>query len=546
MGNELSFLPVPVPKGTAAEKQLVPPPALLVDGAQHKISYQLLLRAGQVLGSATFGRIMDENGKPVPQSPEDGGEIISYAMGFSSIIPAQDGLRMLTNFSDLPGAIYQTRLSQSPDGTLAAVATQAMDLRALRGIWQPGSGTVTPWQTHLASERHSPDARSFEEAASADDVDNSVKEMGRYFGLDPDGASLEQLRAKINPYRYGFPVEMWFGKKGAPGPVRHYAMGRASPDISIVMPDRRTVYISDDASNGGLYRFVADKPNDLRAGQLYALGWQQQNEEFYGSATLDWIDLGHADEAAIAKAIDGGIRFSDMFDAAPMSGSGGCPEGFGPSNAGERPECLRVKPGMEVLASRLETRRLASLLGAATELRALNGMVFNPQRNSIYLAFGEVAKGMTNGGKQDFGGRNFIRTRKNRCGAIFEMMLGEAFVAKTVRPIYYGTPEKADGKGCNINNIANPGNLAYVPGRFLLLIADAGDGHDNNFLWAVDIRKNQLIRILSAPAGASLGAVRLYPNLGGHGYVTVAAYDNKGKEKAASVGVLGPLPVLGP
>ena len=39
-------------------------------------------------------------------------------------------------------------------------------------------------------------------------------------------------------------------------------MGRVAIELAYVMPDNKTVYISDDGSRVGLFRFVADNPGD--------------------------------------------------------------------------------------------------------------------------------------------------------------------------------------------------------------------------------------------------------------------------------------------
>ena len=44
------------------------------------------------------------------------------------------------------------------------------------------------------------------------------------------------------------------------------AAARRPPACSIVMPDLRTVYATDDGTNVGFYKFVADKPEDLSSG----------------------------------------------------------------------------------------------------------------------------------------------------------------------------------------------------------------------------------------------------------------------------------------
>jgi len=51
---------------------------------------------------------------------------------------------------------------------------------------------------------------------------------------------------------------------------KNYHMGRFSHEGGVVMPDRRTVYLTDDYTPACLFKFVADKPNDYRAGNLYA------------------------------------------------------------------------------------------------------------------------------------------------------------------------------------------------------------------------------------------------------------------------------------
>jgi secreted PhoX family phosphatase len=50
-------------------------------------------------------------------------------------------------------------------------------------------------------------------------------------------------------------------------------MGRISHELVQVMPDNRTVLMGDDATNSGLFVFVADKEKDLSAGTLYVASW---------------------------------------------------------------------------------------------------------------------------------------------------------------------------------------------------------------------------------------------------------------------------------
>ena len=49
---------------------------------------------------------------------------------------------------------------------------------------------------------------------------------------------------------------------------------------------------------------------------------------------------------------------------------------------------------METIASRLETRRYAAIMGATTELRKEEGITFDATRNKLYLAMSEIGRGM--------------------------------------------------------------------------------------------------------------------------------------------------------
>ena len=57
------------------------------------------------------------------------------------------------------------------------------------------------------------------------------------------------------------------------------------------MPDNRTIYTTDDGTNGVMIKFVTDKPADLGSGSLYAAKFIMKGdskEEF----NIEWILLG--------------------------------------------------------------------------------------------------------------------------------------------------------------------------------------------------------------------------------------------------------------
>ena len=103
---------------------------------------------------------------------------------------------------------------------------------------------------------------------------------------------------------------------GSSTATKHYSMGRLAFELGDVMGDGRTVYFGDDGDDVIRAMYVADKENDLSAGTLYAAKWQQVSGEDFGRAKLAWIRLGHASDAEIEAMIDGGIKFSDIWEVA--------------------------------------------------------------------------------------------------------------------------------------------------------------------------------------------------------------------------------------
>ncbi len=195
--------------------------------------------------------------------------------------------------------------------------------------------------------------------------------MGAYDGGDV---------TRLNPYAYGWPVEVTVNAEGGTQVAKRYAMGRVALELAYVMPDRRTAYLTDDGTNVGLYLFIADREGDLSAGTLYAARWNQRPDPGgstgAGAADLAWVHLGHATQAGVGPALDSKTAFPDLFASAERQ-DGACPEGFASVNIGHakpRAECLRVQPGKEMLASRLETRRFAAMRGATTEWHKMEGI----------------------------------------------------------------------------------------------------------------------------------------------------------------------------
>lgn len=355
---------------------------------------------------------------------------------------------------------------------------------------------------------------------------------------------------------------------------KHFALGRFSHELAYVMPDQRTVYLSDDGTNTGLFLFIADKAGDLSAGTLYAAKWRQLTGIGVGSAKLAWVNLGHATNAQIQDAIKNQITFNQMWDKTLPSDPNTyiCPQGFTGTNTYDTGFlCVRLKKGAELLASRLETRLYAAYLGATTEFRKEEGITYNPDEQVLYISMSEVSKGMLANSAYDQGGPDHIRVATSyKCGAIYELDLqggvtdtqnqpiASELVAVKMQGLLVGHSKKYENalfaaNKCDLKQIANPDNLTYLPGYDTLLIAEDTDKHKNNILWAYDTQNQGLNRIATVPYGAEITSPYWFPNINGYAYIIMVTQHPYGESDASLVpsqqatesviGYIGPIPL---
>jgi uncharacterized protein len=199
-------------------------------------------------------------------------------------------------------------------------ATRPIDFSDYQGGWVHCAGSVSPWGTHLGSEEYEPDARMWSGQAGGNNCAGTDPTKQR--PTDYESAMVKYLvdggqaqyaptcanaTAHLNPYRYGWPIEVKVGTDGIARVEKLFALGRSANELSYAMPDRKTVYITDDGTNTMLLMFIADRADDLSAGTLYAAKWTglAGNEPNGGRGALSWANLGHASSAEIASAIAG-------------------------------------------------------------------------------------------------------------------------------------------------------------------------------------------------------------------------------------------------
>ncbi|GAB0491185.1 hypothetical protein MMPV_002437 [Pyropia vietnamensis] len=484
-----SFITSFKPKGVPYGSQAVFTDTFEVNGVSQTVPFRKLLSVDQKPPyGGTWGI------KPTGSS--------SAKPDFVSLMPHSNGyVYSAQHFEDNAGSLYMSQLVQDPaTGELFPTATMPIDFKAVGGTTRPCSGSVTPWNTHLSSEEKTPDGRNNEKIS---DLLSTV-----YRGNS----------SAYSAYRYGHPIEVGVTASGYPRVVaKHYALARLSYEMAYVMPDKKTTYLMSDKDNSPMMMFVADKPEDLTAGNLFTAKLTQTSSANGGAFSIKWLPMGHATKGEIEALVEGGIRFSDMFESTSGS-SGSCPAGFSSSNAGDYGfECLKVKPGMEMAASRLESYRYAGVIGGTTELNKMEGVTFHASSNSLFMASSYVRRGMTSSSEYDRGTANDMTLPGNECGCVFRLKVDpKTYIAADFVAEVCGSTSGS----CSSRGLANPDNLNLL-GNTLLVAEDTSRTPAQ--LWAYDITSKTLTSMAVVPNGAEATGAYVSEAIGDYVYVTVVA-----------------------
>ncbi len=279
--------------------------------------------AAGVIYDENMAPIMDptSNGKPVTFETPDGTMLANIAGKIYHLSNFEYGW-MLADGSDpsdvmgpiLPSSVTLTELSQAEDGTLTPIAQYPIDFSSVGGVAVTCNATVTPWGTFLTSEEnYDADGRSVEAARMKDPsgMSDVLRGITRYYN-----------HGKLSsPYYRGVLPEIKVAADGSTSVVKHYAVGRGSYEMAQIMPDRRTVLGSHDGTNQPLTLFIADRSGDLSSGTLYAAKFDQTDADG-GTFALSWIKLGHASDDELKAMVEGGIKFSDIFETADEAKDG--------------------------------------------------------------------------------------------------------------------------------------------------------------------------------------------------------------------------------
>jgi uncharacterized protein len=456
--------------------------------------YVIFGKAGDMLGSGEkLGGVYDPDGNLL---------YVSNAPDFNGFIPTSSHSAWLyTGWEGAGregmGAVSKIALNRV-DGKWQADLTKSrmIDMRPVAGGQVLCSGTVTPWGTPLLAEEN-----FFYNAATWNHPDNHDEDERASF---QDGNDINYIKPKNvtrylgkfgNPYRYGYLIEIEnAASQDGEKPVKRYAAGRLSHEVAAVMPDLRTVYMSDDdsaayndkkynsASGGVFFKFVADEKGDLSSGTLYAAKLMQDDEADPRKAGFDveWIELGHGNDAEISGWI---AEYDDVTVADYVEGK---------TSYISDDEIRQYVEGkaQDARAAFLESRRTAAAKGATNEWDKLEGVTAHG--NTVYIAASGISYPMDKSwghvdwstGVKDENNQGVIALNAEGCGATYVAQTGGDYNITRIDPLVVGKTME-DGT-CDVNLPANPDNLLTMADGTLLIGEDAGKKkHPADMLWMV-------------------------------------------------------------
>ncbi len=479
--------------------------------------YKILGQYGDDFGGNLangLGRVVGANGVQEPGSVAEGWPDFN---GFIST-GANEGY-LFTNWEYFPGGMSRMKLekdAQTGEWSVDNTDVTMLDF-GLYGTVANCFGSVTPWNTPLTSEEWGNNGDATWSWNNPADTDNASREELAKF-INAGAASSAEGTLYPNTYRYHYIVEIT-DPAGDATPVKRTALGRYEHENAVVMPDQRTVYLSQDNTNGVFFKFVADAAGDLSAGTLYAAKLTQDagsNEPATTGFDISWIELASGDEATIEgwiadfDSVDGDDyvdgRSSYMTDADAIAWAAGdanygaadtqstAAVDAGYEGAETYPGATTAGQPMDDRIAFLESRKAARAKGATAEWRKFEGININTTRAQalvedgdanttayVYFAISDIDRGMIDGV-----GDIQLNDRVKDCGGVYRMALEDNYDVSRIEPVIMGAAERnVEGiEECDANGLSQPDNVVVLEDGRILIGEDGGQA--NNTLWMYD------------------------------------------------------------
>lgn len=453
---------------------------------------------GTLTGSTGLGIIMDITGQE---------EVVNTDMpDFNGFVETGDGEGYLfTNWEYVPGGMSRLKLEMNDNFGWDVTEAKMLDFSGVQGTAANCFGSVSPWGTPLTSEEWTIDDSRNETSAGWNTRPDNFQQaaLTAYVDADGDGSDFP------NPYRYGYIVEITEPTAENPVPVKHFTIGRVQHENSVVMPDQKTLYTTQDDTGGVLFKFVADQAGDLSSGTLYGakLTQDNSNEPLVTGFDVEWVEIASGNNAEIEGwvaqfdgiAVDTSdapveqyITLADV--TAWVDGAATYPTVENGGNA------TTAGLAMDDRIAFIESRQAAKAKGATAEFRKLEGIAANMKRAEeavmgtdliadedvaeafVYFAIADLDSTMTDGE-----GDIRLNTRVKDCGGVYRMKLEAGYNVSRIEPVLMGatmTPNESSSVECNVNEVAQPDNVIVLDDGRIMIGEDGGQ--TNNTLWIYD------------------------------------------------------------
>lgn len=462
----------------------------------------------QILGQTndTYSELGDKGlaaGLGVHYGIVSGEKIIeNNAPDFNGYVSTGEGEGYLfTNWESYPGGMSRLKIEKNEMGNWSVSDAMMIDFDNVAGTAANCFGSVSPWGTPLTSE----------EWIVRSTVDSTTDASWN----DPANTStdnLEKLTAPDfpNPYRYGYIAEVTAATSDKPVVVKHFTIGRYEHENSTVMPDRRTVYSSQDDTGGVLFKFIADADEDLSAGTLYGAKLKQDAGSSEPATTgfdVSWVELASGNNATIeawiaeydgidtGDYVEGQTSYMTLADVQAWANG----DATYPTVANGGSAVTAGQP-MDDRAAFLESRQAAKMKGATAEWRKLEGISINHDRaleavggvesidsEEVTAAFMYMGIADLDNTMVDGEGDIQLSSRVKDCGGVYRAKLEENYDIARIEPVVMGGTYRSSLTGaerCDVNQLSQPDNVIVMrDGRIII----GEDGfQENNTLWMYD------------------------------------------------------------
>ena len=429
-------------------------------------TYQVILQSGDELseGGLAGGIYAAEDGSQL---------LLSKKPDYNAFVPLNDeGNRgyLYTAWEDRPAGLSQLELERNDTSSeWRVMGGKMLDLSSINGGWVFCFGSMSPWGSPLLSEELY--------------FDNTMAWNDESFRYHADQTKLERYLGHYpNPYDYGYIVEIENATTSEPDLTKHLAMGRFSHENAAVMPDERTVYLTDDGYETVLFKFVADTAGELSAGTLFAAQVDQDSTRDSSTTGFDveWMEMASSSNVEIQSWID---QYDSITTDDFIAGQNSyiTDQEINDWAEGRLNEDLNgdgaIGSANDDRVAFLESRKAAAALGASDEWNKMEGVAFNPNvPEHLYLAMSRIESAMSDG-------QGDIDVSENSCGIVYRMTMSEQWNVNRIVPVISGGPYNPSAQyACDVNNLAGPDNLLVLDdGR--VLIGEDTNKHESNMVW---------------------------------------------------------------